>query len=77
MIKTFTQTDLIRYLYRETTEEEEREINKALLCDSELMALCDELRATLREMNDVKLEPSATTVLSILTHSRNTQPKEV
>lgn len=67
---------MIRYLYRETTEEEEREINKALLCDSELMALYDELRATLFELDEAEAEPSPTTVLSILAYSKSTQPKE-
>ena len=43
MIKTFTQTDLIRYLYHETTEKERKEIDNALICDSELRALYNEL----------------------------------
>ena len=75
MIKTFTQTDLIRYLYRETTEEERTEIDKALICDSELRSLYHEMVATIKDMDEAKLEPSATTVLSILSYSKSTQPK--
>ena len=36
MTQTFTQDDLIRYIYHETTEKETREIDRALICDSEL-----------------------------------------
>jgi hypothetical protein len=75
MIKTFTQTDLIRYLYRETTEEERTEIDKALICDSELMALYNDMCAMIKEIESAQLEPSSATVLNILSYSRNTQPK--
>ena len=75
MIKTFTQTDLIRYLYRETTEEERTEIDKALICDSELMALYNEMCAMIKDMDGAQLEPSSATVLSILSYSRSTQQK--
>ncbi|MFZ6010104.1 MAG: hypothetical protein ACOYXT_07110 [Bacteroidota bacterium] len=76
MIKTFTQTDLIRYFYRETTEEEKKEIDKALICDSELMALYNELCAILKEMDESQLEPSSATILNILSYSRSTQPQK-
>ncbi len=36
MIKIFTQHDLMRRLYHETSVEETKEIDKALLCDSQL-----------------------------------------
>jgi hypothetical protein len=75
MIKTFTQTDLIRYLYRETTEEETREIDKALVCDSELQTLCQELREMKKGMDDAQIEPSASTVLSILSYSKGYEKK--
>jgi hypothetical protein len=77
MIKTFTQTDLIRYIYLETTEEETREIDKALLCDSELQALCQELRSMKKGMDDAQIEPSSSTVLNILSYSRSLHEKRV
>jgi hypothetical protein len=77
MIKTFTQTDLIRYIYLETTEAETREIDKALLCDSELQALCQELRSMKKGMDEAQLEPSSSTVLNILSYSRSFQEKRV
>jgi hypothetical protein len=75
MIKTFTQTDLIRYLYQETTVEEKTEIDNALICDGELMALYKEMCAMVQTLDNAQLEPSSATVLNILSYSRNTQAK--
>ena len=36
MTKTFTQNDLIRYIYNETTPQESIEIQQALLCNGKL-----------------------------------------
>ncbi|MBX2965126.1 MAG: hypothetical protein KF845_03205 [Cyclobacteriaceae bacterium] len=72
MIKTFTQDDLIRFLYHETTEKEEQEINKALLTDSELRAMYTSMCAVKKEMDASHLEPSAQTVLNILSYSKST-----
>ena len=76
MIKTFTQTDLIRYLYHETTEEEKREIDRALLRDNKLKALYNEVRAALKDLDEATLQPSASTVFNILNYSRSLQTKE-
>ena len=77
MIKTFTQTDLIRYLYQEITEEEKKEIDKALICDSELQALYNELCAMKNDMDSAQLEPAASTVLNILSYSKSLQEKRL
>lgn len=74
MIKTFTQDDLIRYLYHETTEKEEQEINKALLTDSELRAMYTSMLAIKKEMDASHMEPSAQTVLNILSYSKSNTP---
>jgi hypothetical protein len=66
---------LIRYLYHETTEKETREIDRALLCDGELKALYNELCDMVNAMDDVQLQPAASTVLSILNYSRHLQEK--
>ncbi len=73
MIKTFTQNDLIRYLYHETTEKEEQEINKALLADSELRAMFTTMSAIKKEMDHAQLEPLPSTVLNILSYARSEQ----
>ncbi len=71
MIKTFTQDDLIRYLYHETSENEEREIKKALLSDSELQACYADLCSIKQEMDNAQIEPSSDTVMRILEYSKN------
>lgn len=53
MTKTFTQNDLIRYIYNETSAQESVEIQQALLCNenlheehkqlSSIVAMLDEL----------------------------------
>ena len=76
MIKTFTQTDLIRYLYREITEEEKSEIDRALLRDSSLRSMYNQVCATLKELDEAALQPSDSTVMNILSYSRTLQTKE-
>ena len=71
MIRVFTETDLIRYLYRETSEKETKEIDNALICDSELQALYAELCAMKRNMDAAVVEPSAAAVVNILSYSQN------
>ena len=75
MIKVFTQNDLIKFLYHETSEEESREISNALKCDSELQGLLDELKVTIAQLDNTHLEPASSTILSILNYSRSVQAK--
>ncbi len=75
MIKTFTQTDLIRYLYREITEEEKTEIDSALLRDSELAASFNELKNTLDSLDQAQMNPSNAAILNILSYSRSLEEK--
>lgn len=60
----------MRYLYHETTEKEEQEINKALLTDTELRSMYTSMEALKKEMDKAHLEPSPATVLNILSYSR-------
>lgn len=76
MTKTFTERDLIRYLYHETSEKEEKELNNALLCDSELLALYNEISAVKKMMDEAVLEPSSQTILNILSHARGVSAKD-
>ena len=56
----------MRRLYHETSAEETKEIDKALLCDSQLQRQYQEMIALKKELNDVELEPSDATVKNIL-----------
>ncbi len=61
----------MRYLYHETTEKEEQEINKALLADTELRAMYTTMLALKKEMDKAQMEPSPATVLNILSYARS------
>ena len=63
----------MRYLYHETTEKEAQEITNALLADNELRELYQSMSAMKNEMDKAQLEPSSSTVLNILSYSRNEQ----
>ncbi|GCC50960.1 hypothetical protein SanaruYs_11790 [Chryseotalea sanaruensis] len=71
MIKTFTQNDLIRFLYHETTEKETEEIKHALLSDPELNEQFNQLCSMTKELDGGLLKPSSATVLNILSHVRS------
>mgnify|MGYP000921632593 CR=1 FL=1 len=75
MTKTFTQNDLIRFIYQETTEEEAREINRVLTFDRELQLLYRELMLTKTDLDKARLEPSASTVANILNYARSLEVK--
>lgn len=76
MIKTFTQNDLIRFIYHETTNEEESEINKALLCDSELRQRHAELLDQKRQLDQARLEPGSQVIANILNYARGLEVKQ-
>ena len=71
MIKTFTQDDLIRFLYQETTEEENLELKRALKHDSELALQFNELKATIKNLDDTLIEPSQKVIDNILNYSKS------
>ncbi|MCZ8216574.1 MAG: hypothetical protein O9262_10070, partial [Cyclobacteriaceae bacterium] len=70
-IKTFTQNDLIRFLYHETTEKETEEIKHALLSDPELNEQFNQLCSLTQALDGGLLKPSSATVLNILGHVRS------
>ena len=71
MIKTFTQDDLVRYIYKETTEEESIEIEMALLFDEALAENYNSLLKTVDLLTEVKVKPSNGTIDKILSYSRS------
>lgn len=71
MTKTFTQNDLIRYYYKETTEKESGKIQNALICDPALQEQYKEICRTIKEIGEVQLEPSEKSVNAILKYSKS------
>jgi len=57
MTKTFTQNDLIRYIYNETSSLESSEIQHALLCDDSLNEEYKSLSGVVSSLDEL-LEPS-------------------
>jgi hypothetical protein len=71
MIKTSTRIDLIRFLYKETTKEEEKLIRKALLFDDELREEFKNLKKLIRNIEEINIEPSDEVCNKILLYSKN------
>ena len=75
MTKTFTQNDLIRFIYHETTEKEAQEINQVLSFDPELQLRYRELMLTKKELDSARIEPSTLAVENILQYARGLEVK--
>jgi hypothetical protein len=72
MTKTFTHDDLIRYIYRETSEEEDKEVENALLCDAKLAELFKELNLIAISLDNMfEEDPSDRSVENILQYSKS------
>lgn len=71
MTKTFTQDDLISYIYRETTTEESIQIRTALTFDESLSECCHELSKTVELLRRVPLKPSESCLDKILSYSKS------
>ncbi len=75
MIKTFTRNDLVRYLYQETTIEENHLIKQALLTNDRLNEEYFELVKCKSEMEEVEEGPSSRCVNKVMDIAKNTHIK--
>ncbi len=71
MIKTFTQDDVIRFVYDEMNEEEARELSQALLCDTELETMYNELITMKAHLDAAEQAPSDKVVERIMNYSKS------
>ncbi len=71
MIQTFTHDDVIRYVYEETDNFENEQIEEALAEDQELLTFYLNTLDTKQLMNKIVRTPSDCCVQSILNFSRN------
>jgi hypothetical protein len=71
MIKTFTQNDVIRYVYDETSYEENELIAHFLLTDADLQAFYYEVLEMKRRLDKVQLAPPDRVVHNIMAYSRS------
>ena len=63
----------MRRLYLETSPEETKEIDKALLCDNELQRQYNEMTALKKELDSAQIEPSDLAVKNILHYAQGLQ----
>ncbi len=69
MMKIFTQNDLVRALYNETSTAEERELETALLCDGNLYEEYVDLKSTKNELDLLLDQPSDAVINRVLDYS--------
>ena len=72
MTKTFTYDDVVRYLYAETTENENELIVEALALDDNLMNFYLDSLDLKSQMNSISKVPSEKAIIQIFNYSRQT-----
>ena len=72
MTTTFTQEDLIRFIYHETSGNETEQIQNAIENDWELNEEYQSLLQTYRLLGKANLNPGKNCLDAILNHSRKT-----
>lgn len=71
MIKTFTQDDLVRYIYKETSLEETSEIEIAMLFDEQLADTYAEIFSVVSDLDGALKSPSEKAIDSIISYSKS------
>ncbi len=71
MTKTFTQYDLIRYVFNETSNEENIAIEALLTMNPEWREFVEANRAIMYQMDSVLMEPSETSVNNIMAYVKS------
>lgn len=71
MIKTFTQDDVLRYVYEETSAEENLVVEEGLMAESDLMTFFLEALEFRALMNRIERKPREASIDRVLDYSRN------
>jgi hypothetical protein len=71
MIRTFTQDDVIRYVYHETSKEESQEIGQAIICDANLQTMYKEINGVKNRLDEAQKTPSKMVINNILNYSKS------
>ena len=71
MIATFTRDDIIRYVYLETSDEENLLIEQTLLTESDLQQFYEEVLEVKNDLERLKKSPSERAIQNILAYSRS------
>jgi anti-sigma factor RsiW len=70
MTKTFTQNDIIRYIYHELEDAEKRALEQQLLIDDELRDQYLSLSQMKQRLSAVELRPSDAVIESVLLYAK-------
>ena len=73
MTKTFTENDLVRFLYDEVDDNERVEIEESLLTDSQLQIKVSELKKVIEQIDAFVIKAPNEVVSRILYASKNLQ----
>ncbi|OJV18538.1 MAG: hypothetical protein BGO21_23680 [Dyadobacter sp. 50-39] len=76
MTKTFTYDDVVRYLYAETTENENEQIVEALALDDNLMNFYLDSLEIQNQMNKITRTPAENVISEVFRYSRQFSPKK-
>ncbi len=71
MTKTFTQNELLQYVYNELSEKVKTQLETVLLQDQHLAEQCAELLIAKATLEELEKGPSEKTVSAILSYSKN------
>ncbi|MEQ9306498.1 MAG: hypothetical protein RJQ14_21475 [Marinoscillum sp.] len=77
MTKTFTENDLVRFLYDELSKNEKEALESALLTDSDLQSELENLRSVQKDLEKVSFAPSQRSVNKILEFSKGYHKQSV
>ena len=77
MTKTITPDDIIRYLYKETSTEENVEIEVQKICNAEVDEFIDDFQYVQTTINEIDYQPSSKSIKNILEYSKNKQLQSV
>jgi hypothetical protein len=72
MIQTFTQDDVVRYVYEETTSEQNLLIEEGMIHDPEMLEFYLDVLDVKAGLEKSYREPSHRSIENILAYSRNT-----
>lgn len=75
MANTYTENDLLFYLYNEMSAEEAKKLENYLVLDANLQTSLANLKAGMEVLNKLEAEPSPTSIDLILEYSQKTAAK--
>lgn len=71
MIETFTKNDAVRFIYNETSEEENQQIEIEKILNAEMSEFIDDMSLVKEELNHCELSLSKKAMNNIMNEARN------